>query len=67
VFVLNVLAHHINNKPIILTLDGHDSHKTSSMQHIAHENNIILFCFPSKTTHMLQPLNVTVFSPVQHT
>jgi hypothetical protein len=52
-------------KPIVLTLDGHDTHETPAMKRIAHENNIIIYCFPSKTTHKLQPLDVVVFSAVQ--
>ena len=64
-FVPFATAHCVANKPIVLTLDGHDSHETPAMQHVAFENNIILFCFPSKTTHKLQPLNVLVVSPVQ--
>ena len=66
VFVPIALARRIcPEKPIVLTLDGHDTHETPAMKRIAYENNIIIYCFPSKTTHKLQPLDVVVFSAVQ--
>ena len=66
VFVPFALARRVcSEKPIVLTLDGHDTHETPAMKRIAYENNIVIFCFPSKTTHKLQPLDVVVFSAVQ--
>jgi hypothetical protein len=39
-----------------LTLDGHASRCSSSeLLHIARENNVIIFTFPSHTTAALQP------------
>jgi DDE superfamily endonuclease len=52
-------------KPIVLTLDGHDSHETPAMKRAAYEHGVVIYCFPSKTTHKLQPLDVVVFSAVQ--
>ena len=67
IFVPTALTRHVcPEKPIVLTLDGHDTHKTPTLKCIAHENNIVIYCFPSKTTHKLQPLNVIVFSAVEH-
>jgi hypothetical protein len=57
--------------PIILTLDGHNTHEQHELKHVLyklldHESlKIILFCFPSKTTHKCQPLDVLVFSAVE--
>jgi hypothetical protein len=65
VFIPFATVHRVKDKPIVLTLDGHDSHETPAMQHVAFDNNIILFCFSSKTTHKLQTLDVLVISPVQ--
>lgn len=67
VFVPYALARHVcPDKPIVLTLDVHNLHETQAMKRIAHEHNIVIFCFPSKTIHKLQPLDVVVFSAVQH-
>ena len=54
-----------DDKPIVLTLDGHESHETTALRKLAVDNDIIMFGFPSKTTHKLQPLDVVVFSAVQ--
>ena len=55
----------LNDKPIVLTLDGHESHETTALRKLAVDNDVIMFGFPSKTTHKLQPLDVVVFSAVQ--
>lgn len=64
-FVRNALACRVNHKPIVLTVDGHDSHETDMIKTVAYEYDIIVLAFPSKTTHKLQPLDVGVFSSVQ--
>jgi hypothetical protein len=52
-------------------LDGHDTHEQHELKHVLYklldqENlEVILFCFPSKTTHKCQPLDVVVFSAVE--
>ena len=56
---------------IVLTLDGHDTHEQHELKRVLYELldrenlEIILFCFPSKTTHKCQPLDVLVFSAVE--
>ncbi|EGO30501.1 hypothetical protein SERLADRAFT_342563, partial [Serpula lacrymans var. lacrymans S7.9] len=70
VFIPEASSHRVNNKPSILTLDGHSLHEQSAIQRIAYNNHIIIFCngtsiVTSKTMHKLQPLDVIVFSPVQ--
>jgi len=47
----------------LLICDGHGSHETYEFQKHCIDHGIILFCFPSHTTHALQPLDVGVFSP----
>ena len=55
----------------MLTMDGHDTHKKPEIQKAIYDclNNedlkIVLLCFPSKTTHKCQPLDVLVFSAVE--
>jgi len=66
-FVPSAVARRVSiEKPIVLTLDGHDSHETPAMKCAAYENDVVVYCFPSKTTHKLQPLDIVVFSAVQH-
>jgi hypothetical protein len=54
-----------NDDPIILLLDGHDSHETDGLRALAYEHNVIVIAFPSKCTHKLQPLDVVVFAQTQ--
>ena len=59
------------NKPILLTMDGHDTHEKHEIQRVIYKQlddenlEIILLCFPSKTTHKCQPLDVVVFASVE--
>lgn len=56
---------------IVLYMDGHDTHKKPEIMravyHVLEEQNIevIIACFPSKTTHKCQPLDVGIFSHVK--
>ena len=50
-----------------LILDSHESHENWELQckiYAFSDCEVVVFCFPSKTTHKLQPLDVVVFSPV---
>ena len=67
-FIPHVVARRVDDrKPVVLTFDGHESHETPAIKRLAYDNNIVLFCLPSKTTHKLQPLDVGVFSVLQRT
>ena len=65
-FVPFATAHKIDDSPILLLVDGHDSHETDELRTIAYAHNIFVLAFPSKCTHKLQPLDVSVFAQVQH-
>ncbi|KIK59516.1 hypothetical protein GYMLUDRAFT_169520, partial [Collybiopsis luxurians FD-317 M1] len=58
-------ANGTSDKPILLIYNGHASHTTLDWVNLALENNIILLCLPSHTTHRLQPLDVGCFGPLQ--
>ena len=49
----------------LLVCDGHDSHISGSF--IAHclQNRIILLILPPHTSHLLQPLDVSIFGPLK--
>lgn len=65
VFIPKSTALNTTGKPIILLLDGHQSHVSDAMKQLAFENNIFLFCLPPKTTHKLQPLDALIFAAIQ--
>lgn len=49
--------------PIIIFMDGHTSHINVAVAEFCAQKNIILYCFPPHASHMLQPLDVSVFGP----
>ena len=51
--------------PIIMFLDGHTSHLNLAVSDFCAENDIILYCFPAHSSHVLQPMDVTVFGPLK--
>lgn len=53
------------SEPKVLFLDGHKSHITIDVIRLARENNITILCLPPHATHILQPLDVSVFKPAK--
>ena len=51
----------------MLLLDGHASHISTAAIQFCVDEKIILLCLPPHTTHILQPLDVGVFSPLAST
>lgn len=51
-------------RPQQLILDGHSSHETLGILMKAMEENIHILALPPHTTHALQPLDKTVFGPL---
>src|SRR5260370_12251363 len=56
-------------KPILLFIDGHDSHECLDIKAAVYRNKgnltIIVIAFPSKTTHKCQPLDAVIFVQTQ--
>ncbi|KAF8247323.1 DDE-domain-containing protein, partial [Wilcoxina mikolae CBS 423.85] len=50
----------------LLILDGYGSHITYEFVNYCESHDIILYCLPPHSTHLLQPLNVGLFAPLQH-
>jgi len=49
----------------LLILDGHSSHATPEFDQYCAKNKIITLCMPPHTSHLLQPLDVSCFSPLK--
>jgi len=49
----------------LLLLDGHGSHFNWEFFDFCLSNKIIPLCLPAHSTHLLQPLDVGLFSPLQ--
>jgi hypothetical protein len=52
-------------KSLVLVLDGDES-QTESLEliELARKSHVFLMCFPSHTTHRLQPLDVSFMAPL---
>ncbi|KAI1508834.1 DDE superfamily endonuclease [Pyrenophora tritici-repentis] len=49
----------------LLILDGHESHQSLEFHELCKENNIYTLCMPPHSSHLLQPLDVSCFSPLK--
>jgi hypothetical protein len=54
--------HKAASAPVVLLLDGHNSHESDMFREAAFQHHIIVVTFPSKCTHKLQPLDVVIFA-----
>ncbi|KAM4067331.1 DDE superfamily endonuclease [Hirsutella rhossiliensis] len=50
----------------LLVLDGHGSHETVYSMYPCYQHKIHLIHLPPHTSHVLQPLDLSVFSPLKH-
>ncbi|KAL8296578.1 hypothetical protein RB600_001864 [Gaeumannomyces tritici] len=49
----------------LLILDGHGSHVTKEFMSLCLRNNVFLLYLPAHTSHVLQPLDLSIFSPLK--
>ncbi|KAH7460506.1 hypothetical protein FOMA001_g19590 [Fusarium oxysporum f. sp. matthiolae] len=52
-------------EPRLLILDGHGSHMTEDFLFECYNNNIFVLFLPAHASHVLQPLDVSVFGPLK--
>ncbi len=55
----------IPQRPLLVVCDGHRSHVTLAVIHLARAHNVTIIKFPSHTTQLLQPLDVAVFKSIK--
>ena len=60
-FHFHFLKHAPPMRPILILLDGHSSHYNPNIIREAAANGVILFCLPPNITHIVQPLDVSLF------
>ena len=46
-------------------MDGHTAHINLAVSDFCRDNGIILYCFPAHSSHILQPLDISVFGPLK--
>ncbi len=66
-----VFIPHVNRcavkKPLVLFVDGHSTQLTLDACNACIDNNIILYCLPAHASHVIQPLDLSLFSSLKHT
>ena len=63
---LPAVAHLTKTAPVFLIQDGHHSHISLELIRRARDNNIVILCLPSNTTHLLQPFGIAIFAPIKN-
>ena len=58
------LKHTVGDRPLLLLLEGHSSHYNPDTIRLARENEVIIFTLVPHTTHEMQPLDTSVFGPL---
>ncbi|XP_071760830.2 uncharacterized protein LOC139915943 [Centroberyx gerrardi] len=64
-FVEHFLKYATQERPLLLVLDGHQSHLDPELVRAAQREGVILLCLPPHTSHILQPLDVSFFGPLK--
>lgn len=54
-----------DNQKVLLLLDGHRSHVSVDLIEWAKEQGIIIFFLPAHTSHILQPMDVSCYGPLE--
>ena len=54
-----------NGKRRLIICDGHDSHISGAFMRYCYDNNIAVFLLLPHSSHLIQPLDVGVFSPLK--
>ena len=49
----------------MIIIDGHDSHQSAEFDKYCEDNNIITVGMPPHSSHLLQPLDVALYSPLK--
>lgn len=52
-------------RPVLLTMDNHESHMSIEAIDLAKDNGIVLLTFPPHCSHKMQPLDVSVYGPLK--
>ena len=59
------IPHLPEERPVLLILDGHESHIKYDVRELAVKHKIEIAKLPAHTTHILQPLDVAIMKPMK--
>ena len=60
-WLANHFAKQVTIRPVVLLVDGHSSHIDLEVAKFCSKNQILLYCLPPHSSHLLQPLDVGFF------
>ena len=60
----HLIQNAVPHRPLLLLLDGHSTHFEPKSLQVAKDSNIVIFCLPPHTTHVCQPLDCSLFKPL---
>ena len=63
---LERIEHNAEDQPALLIMDGLKSHLMSEILDLLNENKIIILCLPPHSSHILQVLDLAIFSPMKN-
>ncbi|XP_065085084.1 jerky protein homolog-like [Ochlerotatus camptorhynchus] len=52
-------------RPVVLIYDGHSSHTSLELVEQALQENVVILKLPPHTSHLLQPMDLSVFKPLK--
>ena len=64
-FFENHFLKHVTTRPCLLLYDGHSTHITTQVIERARDADVLMFVLPPHTSHVSQPLDVAIFSPMK--
>uniref|UniRef100_A0A4W5MFY0 HTH CENPB-type domain-containing protein n=1 Tax=Hucho hucho TaxID=62062 RepID=A0A4W5MFY0_9TELE len=59
------VKHAPKERPLVLVVDHHKTHVSREVVKFCRENQVEVVCLPANTTHVLQPLDISVFGPLK--
>ena len=59
-WIANHFAKRVSVRPVVLLVDGHSSHIDIHTSKFCRDNNILLHCLPPHSSHLTQPLDVSL-------
>ena len=65
-WLANHFAKLVTVRPVVLLVDGHSSHIDLEVSRFCSENQILLYCLPPHSSHLLQPLDVGFFKSLKN-
>lgn len=64
-WLANHFAKRVTLRPVVLLVDSHASHIDIHTSIFCRENQVLLYCLPAHSSHLMQPLDVSFFKALK--